>query len=154
MKIGFGCHDAAIDLKNELIEYMTEKGYECVDYGTGYDENGEIIKCDYPNKGREVGEAVVRKDVDYGVLMCGTGIGISVAANKVPGVIAAVCSEPYSAKLTKQHNNANVIAFGARVVGVELAKMILDEFFGAEFEGGRHQARVDMIHGIEADYSK
>ena len=154
MKIGFGCDHAAIDLKNELIEYMTEKGYECVDYGTGYDENGEIIKCDYPNKGREVGEAVVRKDVDYGVLMCGTGIGISVAANKVPGVIAAVCSEPYSAKLTKQHNNANVIAFGARVVGVELAKMILDEFFGAEFECGRHQARVDMIHGIEADYSK
>ena len=154
MKIGFGCDHAAIDLKNELIVYMTEKGYECVDYGTGYDENGEIIKCDYPNKGREVGEAVVRKDVDYGVLMCGTGIGISVAANKVPGVIAAVCSEPYSAKLTKQHNNANVIAFGARVVGVELAKMILDEFFGAEFEGGRHQARVDMIHGIEADYSK
>ena len=151
MKIGFGCDHAAIDLKNELIEYMTEKGYECVDYGTGYDENGEIIKCDYPNKG---GEAVVRKDVDYGVLMCGTGIGISVAANKVPGVIAAVCSEPYSAKLTKQHNNANIIAFGARVVGVELAKMILDEFFGAEFEGGRHQARVDMIHGIEADYSK
>ena len=137
MKIGFGCDHAAIDLKNELIEYMTEKGYECVDYGTGYDENGEIIKCDYPNKGREVGEAVVRKDVDYGVLMCGTGIGISVAAN-----------------ITKQHNNANVIAFGARVVGVELAKMILDEFFGAEFEGGRHQARVDMIHGIEADYSK
>ena len=132
MKIGFGCDHAAIDLKNELIEYMTEKGYECVDYGTGYDENGEIIK------GREVGEAVVRKDVDYGVLMCGTGIGISVAANKVPGVIAAVCSEPYSAKLTKQHNNANIIAFGARVVGVELAKMILDEFFGAEFEGGRH----------------
>lgn len=154
MKIGFGCDHVAIDLKNELIEYMTEKGYECVDYGTGYDENGEIIKCDYPNKGREVGEAVVRKDVDYGVLMCGTGIGISVAANKVPGVIAAVCSEPYSAKLTKQHNNANIIAFGARVVGVELAKMILDEFFGAEFEGGRHQARVDMIHGIEADYSK
>ena len=154
MKIGFGCDHAAIDLKNELIEYMTEKGYECVDYGTGYDENGEIIKCDNPNKGREVGEAVVRKDEDYGVLMCGTGIGISVAGNKVPGVIAAVCSEPYSAKLTKQHNNANVIAFGARVVGVELAKMILDEFFGAEFEGGRHQARVDMIHGIEADYSK
>ena len=69
MKIGFGCDHAAIDLKNELIEYMTEKGYECVDYGTGYDENGEIIKCDYPNKGREVGEAVVRKDVDYGTFL-------------------------------------------------------------------------------------
>mgnify|MGYP000093211689 CR=1 FL=1 len=155
MKIGFGCDHAAIDLKNELIEYMTEKGYECVDYGTGYDENGEIIKCDYPNKGREVGEAVVRKDVDYGVLMCGTGIGISVAANKVPGVIAAVCSEPYSAKLTKQHNNAKCYCFLAQeLLEQNLQKMILDEFFGAEFEGGRHQARVDMIHGIEADYSK
>ena len=149
MKIGFGCDHAAIDLKNELIEYTTEKGYECVDYGTNYDENGEIIKCDYPAKGEEVGRAVVSKEVDYGVLMCGTGIGISIAANKVPGVIAAVCSEPYSAKLTKQHNNANIIAFGARVVGSELAKMILDEFFGAEFEGGRHQRRVDMIREIE-----
>lgn len=96
-----------------------------------------------------MGRAVVSKEVDYGVLICGTGIGISVSANKVPGVIAAVCSEPYSARLTKQHNNANIIAFGARVVGTELAKMILDEFFGAEFEGGRHQKRVDMIREIE-----
>lgn len=149
MKIGFGCDHAAIDLKNELIQYMTEKGYECVDYGTNYDEKGEIIKCDYPAKGEEVGQAVAQKEVDYGVLICGTGIGISIAANKVPGVIAAVCSEPYSARLTKQHNNANIIAFGARVVGVELAKMILDEFFTAEFEGGRHQRRVDMIFDIE-----
>lgn len=149
MRIGFGCDHAAIDLKNELLAYMELKGYECVDYGTNYDENGEIIKCDYPAKGEEVGRAVVAGDVDYGVLMCGTGIGISIAANKVPGVIAAVCSEPYSAKLTKQHNNANIIAFGARVVGVELAKMILDEFFAAEFEGGRHQRRVDMIREIE-----
>lgn len=149
MKIGFGCDHAAIDLKNELIKYMSEKGYECVDYGTGYDEDGEIIKCDYPAKGEEVGRAVVSKEVDYGVLICGTGIGISVSANKVPGVIAAVCSEPYSARLTKQHNNANIIAFGARVVGTELAKMILDEFFDAEFEGGRHQRRVDMIREIE-----
>lgn len=149
MRIGFGCDHAAIDLKNELLAYMESKGYECVDYGTNYDENGEIIKCDYPAKGEEVGRAVVAGDVDYGVLMCGTGIGISIAANKVPGVIAAVCSEPYSAKLTKQHNNANIIAFGARVVGVELAKMILDKFFAAEFEGGRHQRRVDMIREIE-----
>lgn len=154
MKIGFGCDHAAIDLKNELIEYMTEKGYECVDYGTNYDEKGEIIKCDYPAKGEEVGRAVVSGEVDYGVLMCGTGIGISISANKVPGVIAAVCSEPYSARLTKQHNNANIIAFGARVVGTEVAKMILDEFFGAEFEGGRHQRRVDMIHDIEKKNSR
>lgn len=154
MKVGFGCDHAAIDLKNELVQYMTEKGYECVDYGTGYDESGEIIKCDYPEKGREVGEAVAKKDVDYGVLICGTGIGISLSANKVPGVRAAVCSEPYSARLTKQHNNANIIAFGARVVGAELAKMILDEFFEAEFEGGRHQRRVDMISDIERDYCR
>ena len=154
MKIGFGCDHAAIDLKNNMIEYMTQKGYECVDYGTGYDENGEIIKCDYPDKGREVGEAVVRGDVDYGVLMCGTGIGISISANKVPGVIAAVCSDPYSARMTKMHNNANIIAFGARVVGDEVAKMILDEFFGTKFEGGRHERRVEIIKQIEADYSK
>lgn len=154
MKIGFGCDHAAIDLKNELIAYMVEKGYECIDYGTNYDENGDIIKCDYPAKGEQVGKAVTSGEVDYGVLMCGTGIGISIAANKVPGVIAAVCSEPYSARLTKQHNNANIIAFGARVVGTEVAKMILDEFFNAEFEGGRHQARVNMISEIESRNNK
>ena len=154
MKIGFGCDHAAIDLKNEMIDYMVQKGYECIDYGTNYDETGEIIKCDYPDKGRQVGEAVVSGEVDYGVIICGTGIGISMAANKVPGVRAAVCSEPYSARLTKQHNNANIIAFGARVVGSELAKMILDEFFNAEFEGGRHQRRVDMISDIEKKYNK
>ena len=133
MKIGFGCYHAAVDLKDKMIAYMKEKGYECVDYGTNYDVNGEV---------------------DYGVLMCGTGIGISMAANKVPGVRAAVCSDPYSAKLTKMHNDANIIAFGARVVGDELAKMILDEFFGAEFEGGRHENRVKMITEIEEKYSK
>lgn len=154
MKIGFGCDHAAIDLKNELIAYMSEKGYECVDFGTNYDEQGEIIKCDYPLKGQEVGEAVAGGEVEYGVLICGTGIGISMSANKVPGVRAAVCSEPYSAKLTKQHNNANIIAFGARVVGSELAKMILDEFFDAEFEEGRHERRVDMITDIEKKYTK
>lgn len=154
MRIGFGCDHAAIDLKNELISYMTEKGYECVDYGTNYDENGEIIKCDYPLKGQEVGEAIAGGEIEQGVLICGTGIGISIAANKVPGVRAAVCSEPYSARLTKQHNAANIIAFGARVVGIELAKMILDEFFGTQFEGGRHATRVDMIADVEAKYSK
>ena len=154
MKIGFGCDHAAIDLKNELMAYMKEKGYECVDYGTNYDAQGEIIKCDYPQKGEEVGKAVAGKEVDYGVLICGTGIGISMSANKVPGVRAAVCSEPYSARLTKQHNDANIIAFGARVVGSELAKMILDEFFSATFEGGRHQRRVDMITEIEKMYSR
>ncbi len=154
MRVGFGCDHAAVDLKNELMAYMKDKGYECLDYGTNYDEDGEIIKCDYPAKGQEVGEAVASGEVDYAVLLCGTGIGISLSANKVAGVRAAVCSEPYSARLTRQHNDANIIAMGARVVGSELAKMILDEFFGAEFEGGRHQRRVDMIAEIENKYRK
>ena len=148
MKVGFGCDHAAIDLKHELIEYMIEKGYECIDYGTDYDENGEIIKCDYPDKGHEVGKAVASGEVDYAVLICGTGIGISMAANKVKGVRAAVCSEPYSAAMTKRHNNSNIIAFGARVVGDELAKSILDAFFDEEFEGGRHARRVDLIEEV------
>ena len=99
-------------------------------------------------------EAIVNGEADKGVLVCGTGIGISLAANKVPGIRAAVCSEPYSAKLTVQHNNANIIAMGARVVGDELAKMIVDAFFDAEFEGGRHANRVNMIADIEKKYSK
>ena len=148
MKIGFGCDHAGIDLKHEMIEYMLEKGYECIDYGTDYDENGEVIKCDYPDKGHEVGKAVAAGEVDYAVLICGTGIGISMSANKIKGVRAAVCSEPYSAMMTKRHNDSNIIAFGARVVGDELAKAILDAFFDAEFEGGRHARRVELIEQI------
>ena len=147
--IALGCDHGGYELKQEIIKYLEEHNLEYTDFGCD-----SLESTDYPIYAKRVAIAVQSGDCDKGILICGTGIGISVAANKVPGVIAAVCSEPYSAKLTKQHNNANIIAFGARVVGVELAKMILDEFFGAEFEGGRHQARVDMIHGIEADYSK
>lgn len=150
MKVAFGCDHAAIDLKNELLAYLTEKGYECIDYGA-QDPN---VKVDYPVSGLQVAEAIVRGEADKGVLICGTGIGISLAANKVPGIRAAVCSEPYSAKMTVQHNNANIIAMGARVVGNELAKMIVDAFFEAEFEGGRHERRVNMITEIEQKYSK
>ena len=92
---------------------------------------------------------MVSGEVDLGILICGTGVGISLAANKVQGVRAVVCSEPYSAKLSRQHNNTNVLAFGARVIGIEMAKMIIDEWLGAEFLGGRHQTRVDMIMEIE-----
>ena len=87
--------------------------------------------------------------VDGGVLICGTGVGISLAANKVKGIRACVCSDPYTAKLSKQHNNTNIVAFGARVIGIETAKMIVDEWLGARFEGGRHQGRLDMIAEIE-----
>lgn len=150
MIIGFGCDHAGIELKKEMMEYMTAKGHQCIDYSPA--EPGE--KIDYPIPGREVGEAVVAGEVDKGVLICGTGIGISLAANKVPGVRAAVCSEPYSAEMTVKHNNANIIAFGARVIESDMAKQILDAFFGNEFEGGRHERRVNMITEIEDNYSK
>lgn len=148
MKIGFGCDHAAVALKNVLIEHMKEQGYECVDYGS-YDPNA---KDNYPEKGLAVAEAIMRGDVDKGVIICGTGVGISLAANKVPGIRAAVCSEPYTAEMTVRHNNANIIAMGARVVGDELAKKIVDAFFDAQFEGGRHAVRVDMITDIEKKY--
>ena len=150
MKIGFGCDHAAVELKNILKEHLAEQGYECVDFGT----DSPDVKADYPEKGQAVAEAIISGEVDKGVLCCGTGIGISVSANKVPGIRAAVCSEPYSAKLSVEHNNANIIAVGARVVGSELAKMIVDAFFQAEFQGGRHARRVDMITAIEEKYSK
>ena len=150
MKIGFGSDHAAIELKDALLVHLKEQGYECVEFGA-YDPN---VKTDYPVQGQKVAEAIVSGEIDKGVLVCGTGIGISLAANKVPGIRAAVCSEPYSARLTVQHNNANIIAMGARVVGVELGKMIVDEFFGASFEGGRHENRVNMITEIEKKYNK
>lgn len=151
MKIGFGCDHTAIELKNILMDHIKEKyGYECLDFGA-FDAS---VKVDYPIQGLKVAEAIRAGEVDKGVLICGTGIGISLAANKVPGIRAAVCSEPYSARLTVQHNDANIIAVGARVVGPELAKMIIDSFFDAEFEGGRHARRVNMITEIEEKYSK
>lgn len=144
MKIGIGNDHAALEMKNQVMEYLEEKGYEVINYGTNTPES-----CNYPEFGEKVGRAVVSGEVDCGILICGTGVGISLAANKVKGVRAVVCSEPYSAKLSKQHNNTNILAFGARVVGIELAKMIIDEWLGAKFEGGRHQTRVDMIMAIE-----
>ena len=144
MKIGIGNDHAALEMKNQVMEYLEEKGYEVINYGTNTPES-----CNYPEFGEKVGRAVVSGEVDCGILICGTGVGISLAANKVKGVRAVVCSEPYSAKLSKQHNNTNILSFGARVVGIELAKMIIDEWLGAEFEGGRHQTRVDMIMAIE-----
>ena len=144
MKIAIGNDHVAVDLKNHIKKYIEAKGIEVVDFGTHSTD-----RCDYPVYGEKVARAVASKECDLGVLICGTGIGISLAANKVKGIRAAVCSEPYSARLTKQHNNANIIAFGARVVGQSVAEMIVDEFLNAEFEGGRHQQRIDLISKIE-----
>ena len=145
MKIAIGNDHVAVELKNHITKYVEAKGYTVVNFGTDSSES-----CDYPIYGEKVARAVASGECDLGILICGTGIGISLAANKVKGIRAAVCSEPYSARLTRQHNNANIIAFGARVVGQAMAEMIVDEFLNAEYEGGRHQRRVDQIMAIEA----
>lgn len=140
MKIGVGNDHVALELKKEIIGYLKELGHEAVNFGTDSPES-----ADYPVYGKAVAQAITNGEVDCGILICGTGVGISLAANKVPGVRAVVCSEPYTAKLSKEHNNTNILAFGARVVGSELAKMIVREWLMAEFEGGRHQKRIDML---------
>lgn len=144
MRIGIGNDHVAIELKNTIKERLEQQGYEVVDFGTNSPK-----RFDYPISGYKVGKAVASGGVDLGVLICGTGVGISLAANKVHGIRACVCSDPYSAKLSREHNNTNIIAFGARVVGPELAKMIVDEWLGATFQGGRHQRRIDMLAEIE-----
>lgn len=144
MKIAIANDHAAVEMKNQIKEYLESKGYEVINLGTDTNE-----RVEYPVYGEKVGRAVVNKEADYGIVICGTGVGISLAANKVKGVRAVVCSEPYSAKLSKQHNNTNVLAFGARVIGIEMAKMIVDEWLNAEFEGGRHAERVNMLMEIE-----
>ncbi len=149
MKIAIGNDHAAVEMKNEIKAYLESKGHEVINFGTDTSDS-----CDYPVYGQKVAEAVASGQAEEGVLICGTGIGISLAANKVPGIRAAVCSEPVSARLTKQHNDANIIAFGARIVGLEEAKAIVDAFFDAEFEGGRHQRRIDLITAVEEKYNK
>ena len=148
MKLGIGCDHAALDLKLEMIEYLERLGHQVVDYGTHTKDS-----CNYPDYGIAVGKAVVAKEIEAGVLICGTGVGISIAANKIKGVRAAVCSDPVTARLTKEHNNANIIAFGARIVGNETAKAILDAWLQAKYAGGRHQNRVEMLDamGISQD---
>ena len=144
MKIAIGNDHAAVALKNEIMEYVQSLGHEVVNFGTDTNES-----CHYPEYGEKVANAVAAGEFDCGILICGTGVGISIAANKVNGIRAAVCSEPTTARLVKEHNNANVIAFGERIVGVELAKDIVKAYLSAEFLGGRHGIRVDMISDIE-----
>ena len=144
MKLAIGNDHVAVEMKNEVKAYLEQKGIEVIDVGTNSPE-----RFNYPISGYRVAKLVAAGEVDGGVLICGTGVGISLAANKVHGIRACVCSEPYSAKLSKQHNNTNIIAFGARVIGIETAKMIVDEWLNATYEGGRHQVRVEMIAEIE-----
>lgn len=144
MKIAMGNDHTAIGMKNEVKKFLEEKGYEVIDLGTNSTES-----CDYPVYGEKVAMAVASGEADLGIAICGTGVGISLACNKVNGIRCCVCSEPYTAKLSRMHNNSNVLAFGARVIGDEMAKMITEEWLNAEYEGGRHQRRVDLVMDIE-----
>ncbi len=144
MKIAMGNDHAAVEMKEEIKAYLESKGHEVINFGTDTHDS-----CNYPEFGEKVGRAVASGEADYGITICGTGIGIGIAAGKVKGIRVCTCSEPYSARLSRMHNNTNVLSFGARVVGVEVAKMIVDEWLENEYEGGRHQKRVDMLMEIE-----
>ena len=144
MKLAIGNDHVGVEMKKDIQKYLEDKGYEVINVGTESTE-----RFDYPISGYRVGKLVAEGKVDAGILICGTGVGISLAANKVHGIRAVVCSDPYTARLSRQHNNTNVLAFGARVIGIETAKMICDEWLNAVFEGGRHQVRIDQIAEIE-----
>jgi ribose 5-phosphate isomerase B len=144
MRIAMGNDHVAYGMKCEIKEYLTGKGHQIIDIGAHNEE-----RTDYPRYGKAAAEMVARQEADLGILICGTGVGISLAANKVRGIRAVVCSEPYTARLSRRHNNTNILAFGSRVVGIELAKMIVDEWLNAVFEGGRHKDRINMITAIE-----
>ncbi|MGN1481220.1 ribose 5-phosphate isomerase B [Porcipelethomonas sp.] len=141
--IAIGCDHAGYELKKEIIKHLTEKGYELLDIGC----NGE--SCDYPVIAKEVADNILNKKCDLGILICGTGAGMSIAANKVHGIRAALCSDYYTAKYTRLHNNSNVLCLGARTIGMGSAMELVDVFLTTEFEGGRHQRRIDLITEIE-----
>ena len=143
-RIAVGSDHAGFNLKTHMIEWLKERGFEVIDCGCYSPES-----VDYPDIAEKTAAKVVDNTCERGILLCGTGIGISIAANKVKGIRAALCTNEYCAKMSRNHNNANILCMGARVTGVELAKSILDTFLKEEFEGGRHQVRLDTITEIE-----
>jgi ribose 5-phosphate isomerase B len=142
--IAIGSDHAAFEFKETIKSYLTEKGYKLQDFGTC-----GVERVDYCDFGFQVGEAVASGLCEKGLVFCGTGVGVAISANKVRGIRAVVCSEPYSAKLSREHNDTNILALGSRVVGIELAKMIIDVWLNAEFEGGRHRDRINKIMQYE-----
>ena len=143
MKIAIGNDHGAVALKQHLVQYLEGEGYEVVNFGTD-----ETASTDYPIYAARVAKAVLSGECDRGVVICGTGLGISMAANKIRGIRCAVCTEPVSASLARRHNDANIVALGARIIGNVMAEAIVDTFLTTGFEGGRHQRRVDMIMAL------
>lgn len=144
MKISIACDHGGFELKENLKKWLTENNYEVIDYGTN-----SLDSCDYPDFGRKAAEAVANKIVDKGIVICTTGIGMSIVANKVDGVRCALVSNTDAASLTRRHNDTNVLALGAKYTNFDLAKEITQVWLSTEFEGGRHQRRVDKIMEIE-----
>ena len=144
MKIAIACDHSALEMKEAVKNLLVSRGIECEDFGTYTTDS-----CHYPIFGARAAQAVAEGKCDLGIVICGTGIGMSMAANKIKGIRCALCSDTYSAKMTRVHNNSIVLALGARVIGVELAKEIVNAWLDAEFEGGRHQMRIDMITALE-----
>ncbi|WP_244833696.1 ribose 5-phosphate isomerase B [Clostridium sp. BJN0001] len=149
MKIAIGCDHGGFNLKQEIIKYLESENYEVKDFGTNSTES-----CDYPDYALPVAESVSKGEYEFGILICGTGIGVGISANKVPGIRAALCSDTFSAHATREHNNANILTMGERVVGPGLALDIVKTFLSSEFQGGRHTRRIDKITEIEKKYSK
>ncbi len=141
--IAIGCDHAGVEMKKEVIKALTDKGYEMKDMGT----DGE--PCDYPNMAKAVCALVNSGECEKGILICGTGIGMSIAANKIKGIRAALCSDSFSAKYTRLHNDANIMCMGARTIGIGLACELAEIFLSTDFEGGRHQRRINLIADIE-----
>ena len=144
MKIAIGCDHGALDLKNKVIAHLTAKGYEVVNFGTD-----TLDSCDYPDYAAPAAKAVASGECDKGIVLCTTGIGVSITANKVKGIRCALLSDVMSARMTRQHNDTNMMAIGAAVVGQMLALEIIDTWLGVEYEGGRHQRRVDKMMALE-----
>jgi len=144
MRIALGSDHGGFELKEMIKEYLLDKGYEIVDCGTNSTQS-----VDYPEYGIKVAKAINDKEADLGIAVCGTGIGISIAANKVKGIRAALCTDSYMAKMAREHNNANILALGARVVGQGLATDIVDAFLATSFSGWRHTRRVEQISQFE-----
>lgn len=140
MKISIASDHAGYELKEILIKYLEEKGIEVINRGPFNTDS-----VDYPDYAKLISRDVLDKNADFGIGICGTGIGINIACNKQRGIRAALCSDPLSARLTRAHNNANVLNLGARIIGVELAKNIVDNFLESKFEEGRHQSRIDKL---------
>ncbi|MBR1530136.1 MAG: ribose 5-phosphate isomerase B [Oscillospiraceae bacterium] len=141
--IVIGCDHAAVNLKKAIIEHLKEQNIAYLDMGT----DGEA--CDYPDIAEKVCNKIISGEAEKGILVCGTGVGMSIAANKIKGIRAAVCNDCFSTRYTRKHNNANVLCMGERVIGTGLALELVDIFIETEFEGGRHQRRVDKISALE-----